>query len=309
MGSTDLQSRFLGTMVGSAVGDAIGELAFTTPTRKHLEQRVEQALILRYTDDTAMAIGLAESIVQNRGLDSLHLGDTFRRNYHREPWRGYASGPPTVFSLVARANLSYEQAAASLFGGAGSFGNGAAMRIAPVGLFFHDSPELYEQCRTASAVTHNHPVGIDGAAILARAVGLALTTPRNRRLSGPKFVDDLLRFSRSEPMAKMLTELRRLLTAGASPQEAASALGRGVAVQDSLPFALYAFLSWPDNFEACLYCAVINGGDCDTLGAMACAVAGARCGLEGIPERWRIKLENHRRIEVLAAGLWEASRG
>jgi poly(ADP-ribose) glycohydrolase ARH3 len=308
-GGTDLQSRFLGTMVGSAVGDAIGELAFATPERLVLEQLVEQALILRYTDDTAMAIGLAESILQNRGLDSRHLGDTFRRNYNREPWRGYASGPPTVFSLVARGNLSYEQAAASLFGGTGSFGNGAAMRIAPVGLFFHYSPELYEQCRTASAVTHSHPVGIDGAAILARAVALALTTPRDQRISGPRFVDELARFSRSEPMTKMLTELRRLLAVGAPPEEAALAFDRGVAVQDSLPFALYAFLARPDSFEECLFCAILNGGDCDTLGAMACAVSGARCGLEGIPERWRTKLENHQRIEGLAAGLWEASRG
>lgn len=294
-------------MVGSALGDAIGELAFATPDRRLLERRVQEALILRYTDDTAMSIGLAESIIQNAGLDSRHLGDTFRRNYNREPWRGYASGPPTVFSLVAARDLSYEQAAASLFGGSGSFGNGAAMRNGPVGLFYHDSPELYERSRQASAVTHSHPVGVDGAAILAKAVALALEEGAARRqISAVRFVEELLRFSRTGEMQARLETLRRLVGAGADPGEAASSLGRGVAVQDSLPFALYAFLSHPESFEECLFCAILNGGDRDTLGAMACAVAGARLGLASIPERWRLKLENHRRIEGLAAGLWDA---
>jgi poly(ADP-ribose) glycohydrolase ARH3 len=137
-------------------------------------------------------------------------------------------------------------------------------------------------------------------------VGLALTSSTDGDLSAPAFVDELIRFSRTKALTTILGELRRLLAGEASPEEAASALGRGVAVQESLPYALYAFLSFPDSFEDCLFCAVLHGGDCDTLGAMACAVAGARCGLEAIPERWRIKLENHRRIEDLAAALWEA---
>jgi poly(ADP-ribose) glycohydrolase ARH3 len=302
----ELRERFAGCLVGSALGDAIGELAFAIPERRALENRVQDALILRYTDDTAMSIGLAESLAHNGGLDSRHLGDTFRRNYNREPWRGYASGPPTVFALVADGDLSYEQAAASLFEGSGSYGNGAAMRIAPVGLFYHGGPELYERCRQASAVTHAHPVGIDGAAVLARAVALALEGEPRRPLAVAGFLDDLLSLARTGEIRARVEVLARLLEKKAGPAEAADALGRGVAVQDSLPFALYAFLSRPDSFEDCLLCAILNGGDRDTLGAMACAVSGARVGLAGIPERWRLKLENHRRIEGLAEQLWEA---
>ncbi|MBN1837943.1 MAG: ADP-ribosylglycohydrolase family protein [Spirochaetales bacterium] len=308
MRTSTLEQHYLGSMIGGALGDAIGEMAFATPGRRHLEGRVQEALILRYTDDTAMSIGLAESIVQNGALDSRHLGDTFRRNYNREPWRGYASGPPTVFSLVAAGKLSYEQAAASLFGGSGSFGNGAAMRSGPLGLFYHGSPELYERCRQASAVTHSHPVGIDGAAIQARAVDLALEYRTRRPMPVAEFLDGLQGFGRSREMLDRLATLRQLLTSGAGAGEAAASLGRGVAVQDSLPFALYAFLTHPDSFEECLFCAILNGGDRDTLGAMACAVAGARVGLAAIPERWRHKLENHHRIEGLAAGLYAAFR-
>ncbi|MGE5312327.1 MAG: ADP-ribosylglycohydrolase family protein, partial [Nitrospirota bacterium] len=140
-----LESKFLGAMVGSAVGDAIGELAFHAPERARLEALVEHLDILRYTDDTAMAVGLAESLIEVGAIDHQHLGEIFRRNYRKEPWRGYASGPPTLFAQVERSGLSYQEAARRLFGGEGSLGNGAAMRIAPLGCFFRSSPQLYEQ--------------------------------------------------------------------------------------------------------------------------------------------------------------------
>jgi len=97
------------------------------------------------------------------------LGDTFRYNYQKEPWRGYASGPPTIFSMVERSGITYAEASSTLFGGSGSFGNGAAMRIAPVGLFFHNSLDLYGKACISASVTHAHPVGMDGAAVQARA--------------------------------------------------------------------------------------------------------------------------------------------
>ena len=119
-------------MLGSAIGDAIGELAFQYPEKESLLKQLERMSEFSYTDDTAMAIGLAESIINSGGLDQHHLGETFRRNFLREPWRGYASGPPTIFSQVTELGISYREAAQGIFGGLGSFGNGAAMRIVPV---------------------------------------------------------------------------------------------------------------------------------------------------------------------------------
>ncbi len=68
-------------------------------------------------------------------------------------------------------------------------------------------------------------------------------------------------------------------------------------------FAPYSFFRYPHSFEACLFCAVLNGGDRDTLGAMACAVSGAYLGLEAIPHKWPEKLENRPYIETLALKL------
>ena len=146
-GEINLEDKFCGCLLASALGDAIGEIAFFRTSHAALREELQASTQLRYTDDTAMAIGLAESITRRGSLESRHLGDTFRSNFLREPWRGYASGPPTVFSMVSDLGISYTEAAGRLFGGAGSFGNGAAMRIGPVAAFYYDSPRLYEQVR------------------------------------------------------------------------------------------------------------------------------------------------------------------
>lgn len=299
------KSKFLGGMVGSALGDAIGELAFRGLGEAELRAEIERRGKLVYTDDTAMAIGLAESIVQTGRLDEQHLGDTFRANFRHEPWRGYASGPPTIFHLVERYDISYSEAARSLFGGQGSFGNGAAMRIAPVGLFFHDSPDLYEQACISAAVTHAHPIGMDGAAVLACAVAQAVKLDPQELFPFEDFWQGLVDHARTPVMRDKLKLVRTLIAEDVPPLEAAKNLGHSVAVHESLPFALYAFFRHPGSFEECLFCAVLHGGDRDTLGAMACAVSGAYLGIEVIPIAWREKLENGRYIEELALKLAE----
>jgi len=301
----DLRFKFLGGMIGTAVGDAIGELAFSHVTKPSLRTRIAQATRLVYTDDTAMAMGLAESLIQCGSIDAQHLGNTFRENYQREPWRGYASGPPTVFSLVEKQRIDYVDAARRLFEGDGSYGNGAAMRIAPVGLFYHDAANLYEQARRSAIVTHAHPVGIDGAAILARAIAWVVPLDPRESFQPQDFLRDLIAFARTETMREMLELTQRMLFSNTESWMAGMRLGQGVAAHESVPFAIYAFLRHSQSFEDCLFCAAFNSGDRDTVGAMACAIAGAYLGITGIPEQWRKSLENRRKIEDLAFELWD----
>jgi poly(ADP-ribose) glycohydrolase ARH3 len=303
----DLKSKFLGGMVGSALGDAIGELAFRGLGEARLRAAITQVEALIYTDDTAMAIGLAESITQVGRLDGQHLGDTFRANFRQEPWRGYASGPPTIFRLVERRGMSYSEVARSLFDGQGSFGNGAAMRIAPVGLFFHDSPDLYEQARASASVTHTHPIGVDGAAVLAWAVAQAVKLNPREPFPFEPFSQGLIDCAQTPEIRDKMVLVRILISEDVRPLDAARRLGRTVAMDESMPFAVYSFLCHPQSFERCLFCAILNGGDRDTLGAMACAVSGAYLGVEAIPQAWREKIENRQHIEGLAIKLAEMS--
>ena len=114
-----LKSKFLGSLIGTAIGDSLG-----------INSK-------RYTDDTAMMIGIAESLVENRGFNAEHMVQTFIRNYDAEPWRGYGPGPTAIFKMM-KLGLSWKQAAVRIYLG-GSYGNGSAMRIAPIGLFHYDN--------------------------------------------------------------------------------------------------------------------------------------------------------------------------
>ena len=302
---TDIKAKYLGGMVGSALGDAIGELAFRYPSKDDLCSQLDRLTEFRYTDDSAMSIGLAESILKKSSLDQQDLGETFRHNFKREPWRGYASGPPTIFSMVERSGITYAEASSTLFGGRGSFGNGAAMRIAPLGLFFHNSPDLYEKACISASVTHAHPLGMDGAAVQARAVSLSVKLDPKEAFPVKVFINRLIDFARTPEMKEKIESVQELINANAHPSLAAKQLGRTVAVHESLPFALFSFLSHPKSFKDCLYCATLNGGDRDTLGAMACAISGAYLGIECIPQVWIEKLENRPYIEDLALRLSE----
>ncbi|MEE8144577.1 MAG: ADP-ribosylglycohydrolase family protein [Kiloniellales bacterium] len=303
MATSDLTSKFLGCLIGKALGDAIGELAFAMPAEAALRRHVAKADVLVYTDDTAMALGIAESLVEAGDLDLEHLGRRFHDNFLREPWRGYGPGPPSIFAAVERTGLPYRQVAGRLFGGEGSLGNGAAMRVAPVGLAYRASPELAEKARLSAAVTHTHPVGMDGAAVQATAVALATVLDPEAPLDRQTFCRRLIGAAQSPEIRGRMELVRTLVSDGAPAKQAADAIGRSVAMQESMPFAIFAFLSHPDSFEDCLFTAALNGGDRDTLAAMACAISGAYLGLEAIPEAWRARLENHDLIAALSRRL------
>jgi len=298
-----LWGKYLGCMLGSALGDAIGELAFRFPEAGRLRAAIAAAPLLRYTDDTAMALGLAESLAELRDLDPRHLGRTFHRHFNREPWRGYAAGPPAIFQQVEQSGLSYQEAARRLFSGQGSLGNGAAMRVAPLGLFFHDSPDLYQKAVAAAAVTHAHPLAQDGAAIQAAAVAMAVTLDPRNPFPRDAFFLRVLTLARTPEIREKLSLVKALLKSRVPAPEAARILGQSVMIHESLPFALYAFLARPHSFEDCLLEAVLSGGDRDTLGAMAGAISGAYLGKAAITALWREKLENRGLIEKLALAL------
>ena len=299
----DLKSKFIGGMIGSALGDAIGELAFMFPHEELLRSEMVQLSEVRYTDDTAMAIGLAESIIKSGGLDQQHLGKTFADNFTREPWRGYASGPPTIFSRVEKGGITYVDAAQTLFGGQGSLGNGAAMRIVPLGLFYHDSPNIYDQACGSARVTHAHPVGMDGAAVQAFAVSQAVKLYPQQEFPFETFTEALIGIARTPEVRAKMELVQKLVSEDVTPDAAARGIGRTVAVHESMPFAVYSFLCHVRSFTDCIFCAIMNGGDRDTLGAMAGAISGAYLGIDAIPKIWREKLENCTYIEQLAASL------
>jgi poly(ADP-ribose) glycohydrolase ARH3 len=293
------RSKFVGCLVGSAVGDALGS---SFEGLWNPEAKIER-FSGRWTDDTHMMIGVAESLIANKGFDGSHMTEIFIKNYELEPWRGYASGPPRVFRWI-KSGVAWNEAAKRLFGGAGSYGNGAAMRVAPVGVLYHDDLEqLRSVAYGQSRITHVHELGMDGAAIQAYAVALAVNADSSSELDSHAFLGKLKDFTHNAVYKRKLEMAWRLL-GETNKVRVARELGNGVEAYNSVPTAIYCFLRNQGSFEDSVLYAVSLGGDTDTIAAMTGAINGAYHGAEAIPGRWKSNLERGDYIEELAEKLW-----
>lgn len=291
--------RFRGAMVGVAVGDALGARfeGHAGLVHEHqLDLHLDGTTAERYTDDTAMSMVVAESLLARDGLDEDHLAAAFVESWRLEPWRGYGGGVTSLFRQL-EAGGRWQEAAPAQFGGSGSFGNGAAMRCAPVALFTAGEVQLAASlARRSARVTHTHPLGIEGAALQAAAVAHALGAgPLGAPVpSLEAIVED----------ADLRAALRRAteLAPQPTPRAVAAVVGSGVSALEAVPAAIVAATLTP-SFAAALRFAIALGGDTDTVASMAGAIAGARHGLASIPRRWLTRTEGVERMVELADAL------
>lgn len=297
-----LKSKFLGAMLGSAIGDALGELAFRFPAKYKLEEQIRNSSILRYTDDTAMAIAVMQCLIKSGDIEPEELGKIFAENFSRQPWRGYGAGAIHIFALVKEKGYSFTQAAKRIYQG-GSYGNGAAMRITPIGLYFFDYEDLYLKVKLSCLPTHAHPLAIDGAALLAKAISLLLPFKPTDAFSQDDFLNEIKEFLHTKEFKEKIDLIRKLLAENASWKKAKSFLGTGVTALNSVPFCLFVFLKNRDSFSSSLFQAILAGGDRDTIGCMCTALSGSYLGKSAIPQNWLKKLEDKDEIEELTLKL------
>jgi len=230
-----------------------------------------------------------------------HMVHTFIKNYEAEPWRGYGPGPPRIFGMIKSGEAWYS-AADRLYRG-GSFGNGSAMRVAPVGLLYSHNPEkLREIAYQSSSITHSHELGKEGAALQACAVALALNTPSDEHIDKEAFISGLENFIQDQLYKEKVAQIRELL-GEQDKAEVVTVLGNGIEAPRSVPTAIYCFLRQAQSYKDTVIYAISLGGDTDTIAAMAGAISGAYLGIEAIPSEWRAKLENREYIEALAENL------
>lgn len=300
-----LKSKFLGALMGTGVGDALGAPfeGRCQVNPEEVEVVAEKLEVLTYTDDTHMMIGIAESLINSKGFNGRDMAYTFINNYYLEPFRGYGPGPPRIFRAI-RAGTAWDIAAQQLYPG-GSFGNGSAMRSAPIGVFYYDDPEMLTKvAHKSSEFTHAHNLGKQGAALQSYAIALATSLAPQTTFGRDDFLVKLRAYAGEAVYQEKLDRMKTLL---AQPDRARAAmeLGNGIEAFNSVPAAIYSFLIHPDSFAQAVVSAVSLGGDTDTIGAMTGAIAGAYLGVESIPSTWRGKLENKLYITELAEKLWK----
>lgn len=301
-----LKDRFEGCLLGLAVGDALGGM-FEAQSADAIRARfadVEQLIAypqeeIWYTDDTQMAIGVAEALAETGEIVEEVLCKAFVANY--VPSRGYGRGARAVLDAMEDGR-DYRQVAEEYFPG-GSFGNGAAMRVAPVGLLFRDDRRrLWEQARLSALPTHRHPLGIEGAQLLALAVALC---SRMERLDRTGFFTELLAACESAEYRAKLEEAARVQ----APSDLV-ALGNQIEAVHSVPTAIASFALTPESFESAICNVIFLGGDTDTLAAMAGTLSGAYLGAGRLPGRLIDKLERSPKgqayIQQLAGRLFAA---
>ena len=300
-----LKSKFLGCLVGAAIGDGLGSWrqAKRMARREEIELLAEKLEQLTYTDDTHMTIGVAESLIESKRFNGERMVKTFISSYEAEPWRGYGPGPPKVFRMIKNGE-QWDSAASKIHKG-GSFGNRSAMRVAPIGLLYsNDTEKLRDIAYKSSCITHSHELGKEGAALQAYAVALAINTPPDEEIKREVFLLKLQNFAQNQLYNEKVASIKELLDKQ-DRTRVFTILGNGIEAPRSVPTAIYCFLRQPESYRDCVLYAISLGGDTDTIASMAGAISGAYLGIEAIPQEWKAKLENRAYIEALAEKLWE----
>jgi ADP-ribosylglycohydrolase len=265
---------------GLSVGDALGAQFFMVGRSiPDLMSDRPPAGPWEWTDDTEMACGVVAELREHGTIDQDRLAASFADRC--EPYRGYGAGAVVTLHRI-REGTPWRESAGSAFGGQGSCGNGAAMRVAPLGAYFADDLlSVVQQARLSAEVTHLHPEGVAGAVAVAVAAALAAHTPS---LPAADFLATISDVVPGGQTGKMIRRARRLL--GRSAEEAAYELGNGsrVTAQDTVPFTLWVAATYLGDYPAAIKACVRVGGDVDTTCAIVGGIVAAGSG--EVPAAW-----------------------
>lgn len=281
------------SLEGLSVGDAFGERFFVHPASLQLliGNRALPSAPWRFTDGTQMALSIVEILAKYGEVHQDHLAKSFGTHYDIS--RGYGPAMHQLLRLI-RSRKPWRAAAQAQFSGQGSFGNGSAMRVAPVGAYFADdlAAAVTHAVRSAD-VTHTHPEATAGAIAVAVAAALAWQLRRSDSRPSPEdFLDQIVPFvPESTVRAKILRA--RDLRPNIAVLDAAATLGNGelVSCQDTVPFCLWSAAHHLEDYEEALWATVSALGDRDTTCAIVGGIVVMYTGVDGIPPDWRAARE------------------
>ncbi|WP_317176016.1 ADP-ribosylglycohydrolase family protein [Halomontanus rarus] len=304
-----IERKAQGCLLGLACGDALGRPVEFKSAEEIASKHGDVTEMLGHgthgqppgtiTDDTEMALCIAESLVNRRGFDPADVAERF------VDWLD--SGPFDI-GLMTRDSLSrirqgtpWDDASVDVWESrpeGSNAGNGSVMRCAPHAIAFrHFEPELTHVSRLSSTITHADPRCQWGCVILNRTLANLICDepdPLGHALKRTYTAPDELRTA--------LRQVQKVVTGERDPAVFESQLTTSGYVIDSLQAGLYYGLTG-ESVETAIVQAVNSGGDTDTVGAIAGAVAGARFGSTDVPNRWMEEIEESGRLKRLAQRL------
>jgi ADP-ribosylglycohydrolase len=300
MDPKQLTDRFIGSIVGFAIGDALGmptQFLTRDQIRRYYGKTVTGFLRAHpghasdslpqgsYTDDTQMMLAAAECLIECGAMEPARQAEALLSWYvnaapHRTPMRA---------NMRACKHLSAGRpwTKSGVFSG----GCGAAVRMPPIGLFFHRCPEaLMRAALDACMMTHTDPRA--KAASVAVAYLVARLVQTNERSSpGEQVLETADRVaSLDQDMAAMLRWVTQMLHL--NPEEALFEIGTSSDAIEAIPAATYCFLKYPRQYQNAVLAAVNAGDASDSIAALTGSMVGAYSGIDAIPKHWQLEVEN-----------------
>ncbi|MEU6125751.1 ADP-ribosylglycohydrolase family protein [Streptomyces sp. NPDC047123] len=258
--------RALASLRGLAVGDALGSQFFVPARYPLLKRRQLPDAPWQWTDDTEMACSVVAVLGEHRRIDQDALARSFAE--HHDVDRGYGPAVNRLLRQVGEGG-DWRELASALFKGQGSWGNGAAMRIAPLGAYYADDPEqATHQAEISAYPTHQHREAVVGAMAVAAAAALtaAPVAPTPREL-----LDGVIALVPRSAVGAGLRRARDMLDYGDTGTVAAVlGCGRRTTAHDTVPFALWSAARGLGAYERAVWDTAQAGGDMDTT----CAIVG-----------------------------------
>lgn len=294
-------NHFRGAMLGLACGDAVGTTVefqprgSFTPLTDMVGGGPFDLQAGQWTDDTSMAMCLAESLARCEAFDAHDQMSRYANWYLHGYWS--ATGECFDIGMATRTAIDQFLLDGNPFAGSDdpySAGNGSIMRLAPVVLRFAGAPGLPEMAELSSSTTHAARECLDACRLLAAAMERALAgQPKHAVLA----LGDVPVHSE---------RLQQIAAGGYQHLPREKIQGTGYVV-DSLEAAFWCF-NHHDSFAGTVLEAANLGDDADTTAAVAGQLAGAFHGAKGIPERWLHVLALRTQIEALADALYARNR-
>lgn len=269
--------RALVSLTGLSIGDAFGDQFFLLANRGLDPWMETPPPVWEWSDDTEMACSVVDTLIRHDRIDQDLLAEAFATRM--DLGRRYGAGALELLEKV-RAGAHWRTASREGFGGNGSYGNGAAMRVAPLGAYYAGDLTIAagEAARSAE-ITHAHAEGIAGAVAVAVAASHAASP-------GPHDLFEAVLDHTPPGYVRQGVERARKLTA-ATAEQAAAQLGNGsrITAQDTVPFTLWVAAKNLHDYETAVRTCAAAGGDMDTTAAIAGGIVSARSG--SAPDDWQ----------------------
>jgi len=282
------------SLIGLSVGDAFGQLFFDceplrqftiTGHKPSIDELPEPPWY--WTDDTSMALSIYDNLLTYERIEQDQLAMSFGTQYVRRNGYGYG---PAMHSLLPRYAMgaNWQTESPKLFSGMGSFGNGSAMRVAPVGAYFADSLlAAAEAAEKSAVVTHAHEEAVAGAVAVAVAAALACRYVDREKPPRHEFIDEVIDYV---PLSEVRIGLAKARDAypGLTVYTAAQMLGNGseLTCMDTVPFVLFSAAEFLDDYEKAIWQTASVMGDVDTTCAMVGGIVACCTGADVIPTGW-----------------------